>query len=127
MGTEAVHVMGIAEHTGGGDDVTVPVNNWDQYLSGWDFGNSVLQLVVNMFPDDSRSIHLKCIQGAEGENCLTNDQLEKKDPVTNEQDFEFKFELQLYIWRNDTPKRSENTIPKINTDIMTSNTCVLLH
>ena len=38
--------MGITVHTSSNADVTVPLTNWDEYLSGWDFGNSMLQLVM---------------------------------------------------------------------------------
>ena len=34
-GTDAMPTVGIAEHTGGSDHMTVPVANWDEYLSGW--------------------------------------------------------------------------------------------
>ena len=37
--------MGNAVHTGRSTNMTVPVTDWDKYLSGWDLGNSTLQLV----------------------------------------------------------------------------------
>ena len=45
----------------------VPVISLDKYLSGWDFSNSLLQLV--------------------GINCTAFDQLEKNDPVRDVLDF----------------------------------------
>ena len=33
-------------NSGWSTNVTVPITNWDMYLSGWDLGNNVLQLVI---------------------------------------------------------------------------------
>ena len=49
MGTEAVSTMSIDEHTSKSANMTIPVTNWDKYLNGWDLGNCVLQLVIEMF------------------------------------------------------------------------------
>ena len=60
-GTEAVSVMDIAECTAKSANMTIPVTNWDNYLSGWDLGNSVLQLVIEMFLFKFNSAHLRCV------------------------------------------------------------------
>ena len=42
--TKSVPTVDITVHTDNSTDVTVPVTDWDDYVSGWDFGNSILQL-----------------------------------------------------------------------------------
>ena len=63
------------------EHVTISVTNWVNYLSGWGLGNSILQLVIETLL--FRSAHLWCVHWEEGENCLTDDQLEKNYPVRN--------------------------------------------
>ena len=75
-GTEAMSTMGIAEHKGRGANVTIPVTNWDNYLSGWNLGNSVLQLVIEAFLFRFSSAHFRWVH-LEGGNCLAGDQLEE--------------------------------------------------
>ena len=48
-GTKAMSTMDGAEHTSRSADLTISVTNWDKYLSGWDLGNRVLQLVLEAF------------------------------------------------------------------------------
>ena len=38
--TKAVPAVRIAEHTSGRDDTTIPVTCWNEYLNGWDLGNT---------------------------------------------------------------------------------------
>ena len=87
MATKALSTMGIAQHTDRSANVTIPVTNWDKYLSGWDLCNRILQLVVEMFLFSFRSTHLRCAHREEGENCLAADQLEMKDPIRDALDF----------------------------------------
>ena len=68
-------------------DVTIPVISQEEYLNGWDLGNSVLHLVVETFLIGSKYVILRSVHREEGENCLANDQLEKKDPVRDALDF----------------------------------------
>ena len=78
-GTEAVPTVDITVHTSSSTNVTVPVTNRDKYLSGWDFGNIVLQPIIETFHrnvDDIGIAHLECIYREEGENRLANNQLE---------------------------------------------------
>ena len=49
--TKVVPTKGITLHTSGSTAMTIPVINCDEYLSGWDFSNSMLQLVIAMFLD----------------------------------------------------------------------------
>ena len=39
-------VYSVMEHSSGSASVTIPITNWDEHLSGWDLGDSVLQLVT---------------------------------------------------------------------------------
>ena len=48
-GIKAMSTMGVIEHASSCTNVTIPVTNWDEYLSGWDHSNSVLQLVIEKF------------------------------------------------------------------------------
>ena len=41
--------MRIAEHNSDSADVAFPVTNWDEYLSGWDLGDCILQLIIETF------------------------------------------------------------------------------
>ena len=58
-------------------DVTVLIASWVEYLSGWDFGDNVLQLVMKAFLLSLKSAHLRCIHGQKGVNCLIDDQHEE--------------------------------------------------
>ena len=40
--TAAAPTMGIIAHTSGSADMTVPITNWDEYSSGWEFGNGYI-------------------------------------------------------------------------------------
>ena len=42
-------------------NVTAPVTNLDKYLSGWNLGNSALQLVVETFLFGNSSAQLRCV------------------------------------------------------------------
>ena len=54
VGTKAMASMGISVHTGSSTNVSIPITNWDEYLRGWDFGNSILQLVLETLFDRLR-------------------------------------------------------------------------
>ena len=58
-----------AKHTGG---MTNPVTNWDNDLSGWDLGDSLLhKTLLSSF----RPARLRCVHGDNGEKCLAHGQL----------------------------------------------------
>ena len=59
--TEAVSTMGIAVHTGRSANVIVSVTNLDKYLSGWNLGNSALQLVIETFLFRTSSAYLRSV------------------------------------------------------------------
>ena len=73
MGTEVVPTVGITAHNGRSTDVTYSVNNWDVYLCGWDYGNSMLQFDIKTFLEGFGIVPLRGEYRKEGENCLAND------------------------------------------------------
>ena len=56
--------------TGISSNMTIPIPHQDGDLSGWNFSDSALQLVVKEFFYRFRESRLRCVHGEEGENNL---------------------------------------------------------